>query len=235
MLSSRSRLASPSQLRSLLCEQGTSTGHLGQLPFAQVCMGLAMVFLSCQLEVYIAETHGIALKYTIPQEISDLNASKSFFFVFFLFSNLLSRRTLPKPEKDKHIGKPQPHCPQQRLGNALKGVDVSAMCSDTAYAPLLTCHYFTAKCFPAKYTRALSQSATVCTGIRTTVTVSVQLRKNSWVEGGSELPWREGQPHLTSGGKHSSAHPGWDFWSQISLGRKGWGRKMKVIFFVLLS
>ena len=66
----------------------------------------------------------------------------------------------------------------------------------TKHAPLLTCHYFTAKCLLAKYTRALSQSATVCTGIGATVTVSVQLKKSgSWVEGGSELPRREGRPH----------------------------------------
>lgn len=37
---------------------------------------------------------------------------------------------------------------------------------------------------------------------------------------------KPGQPHLVSGGKHNSPHPGWGFRSRISLGRKG-GRGKK--------
>lgn len=52
-------------------------------------------------------------------------------------------------------------------------------------------------------------------------------REQPWRGGGGSLPpQRAGQPHLASGGKHNSPHPGWAFRSRISLGRKG-GRDKK--------
>lgn len=157
----------------------------------------------------------------LPQEISDLEASRS------SFSDLLLEGLCPNLRKKNTFAKRQSRCPQRSLRNKHpKGVDV------TKHAPLLTCHYFTAKCLLAKYTRALSQSATVCTGIGATVTVSVQLKKSgSWVEGGSELPRREGPTTNTTcfRGQTPLCTSCWGFWSQISLGRKGWGRKTKVL------
>lgn len=99
--------------------------------------------------------------------------------------NLLSGRTFSKLEKDTRLyqspaslsskevwKRSESHgCESCRIGH----------CKGT---PALTCHYFTAKCFPAKYTRALSHSATVCAGNRATITVSVQLEQSSEGAGG---------------------------------------------------
>ena len=143
-------------------------------------MGLTIVSLSWQLEVDIAQTHNtfkIQNSLPLPQEISDLDASKS-------FPDLLLEGLCPNLRKTSTFAKPQSRCPPRSLRNKHpKGVGVSAVCSAIKHAPLLTCLYFTAKGLLEKYTRALSQSATVCTGIKATVTVSVQLRKE-WEPGG---------------------------------------------------
>lgn len=145
--------------------------------------------------------------------------------------NLLSRRTLPKPEKDKHLH----HTPAW-----LSSKEAWKHCERRAWecfalgprtcSPVLTGLYVTAKCFPAKYTRALSHSAMVGIGhgAMGATAVFVPLKENSLGgEGGGSLPpQRAGQPHLASGGKHNSPHPGWAFRSRISLGRKG-GRDKK--------
>lgn len=120
--------------------------------------------------------------------------------------NLLSRRTLSKPEKDKHI------CHTLASLSPKEGWTrpVSALGSNTTHASLLTCHYFTAKCFPAKYTRALSHSATVGVGNRATVTVCPAQKGDQQGGGGSELQQR-GSASPCFGGEHNSAHPGWGF------------------------
>ena len=136
-----------------------------------------------------------------------------FLFLFFFFPG--SRKSLPKAEKEKHICQtPVSPSPQRKMENTPQGVNVSVTCSVPTHFPLLTCPYFTAKCFPAKYTKALSHSATLCTGKGATVTVSVQLKKeNSQGARAGELPQRAGQPHLASKRKHKCAHPGRGFWS----------------------
>lgn len=160
----------------------------------------------------------------LPQEISDLEASRS------SFSDLLLEGLCPNLRKKNTFAKRQSRCPQRSLRNKHpKGVDV------TKHAPLLTCHCFTAKCLLAKYTRALSQSATVCTGIGTTVTVSVQLKKSgSWVEGGSELPRREGRPHNLLQGADTTLHILLGFLVTDLTRKEGMREENEGAFFVLL-
>ena len=93
-------------------------------------------------------------------------------------SHIQNHKCANDPSGANTFAKHQSHCLQRSLRNKHpKGVAV------TKHAPLLTCHYFTAKCLLAKYTRAFSQSATVCTGIGATVPVSVQFKKE-WELGG---------------------------------------------------
>lgn len=96
--------------------------------------------------------------------------------------NLLSRRTLPKPEKDKHLH----HTPAW-----LSSKEAWKHCERRAWecfalgprtcSPALTGLYVTAKCFPAKYTRALSHSAMVGIGhgAMGATAVFVPLKENS--------------------------------------------------------
>lgn len=100
-----------------------------------------------------------------------------------MLQNLLSRRTLSNLGKDKHTYQTSA---SMSLKEAWKRPEKrgfkSCMLGHHKCSPTLTCQDFMAKCCPAKYTRALSHSATVCAGNGATVAVSVQLKENSRVE-----------------------------------------------------
>lgn len=101
--------------------------------------------------------------------------------------NLLSGRTLPRLEKDIHVYQ-TPASPSSKeawkrsvlcaLRSAGRGCECHMLRRRTC-SPALTCQHFTAKCFPAKCTRALSHSAMVCTGKQATVAAAVRLEYNS--------------------------------------------------------
>ena len=100
--------------------------------------------------------------------------------------NLLPRRALPKPEKDKHVY----HTPALLSSKeAPEGVRVSAVCREGHRKRFcaLACLDVTAKCFPAKYTRALSHSAKVCAGNGATAAVFVQLKEENGRVGGTQF------------------------------------------------
>lgn len=111
------------------------------------------------------------------------------------------------------VTKAQPRCPRRRLGKALSMLG-------QANTPLITCQDFPAKCFPAKHTRALFHSATVCAGSRATVTASVQLAQNRGGEGGQRAATKRG-PAPPCFRRKTRLSTSWGLWSNFSLGRKG--------------
>lgn len=117
--------------------------------------------------------------------------------------------------------KPQPRRPQRRPGNALRSAGRGCECHmlrRRTCSPALTCQHFTAKCFPAKCTRALSHSAMVCTGKQATVAAAVRLEYNSRVE-------EKAGPTLL-GAENTTLHILGLMIKKMSLGRKR-GREKK--------